>query len=84
MNTVGRMLSDEPDPPPPTISSVFSKSAGVRTLAVCHAAHTRPGSAVPPSQLYWRGSTLRLAWPISAWLGMLRENEPNTVPSRGA
>ena len=30
---------------------VLNRSSSVRTLAVCQAAQTRPGSAVPPSQL---------------------------------
>ena len=84
LNTVGRMLSDEPAPAPPTMNSCVKRSAGVRTGAVNQRTQTREGSEVAPSQLKRRGSTSTFIWPISAWLGTLRENEPNTVPSRGA
>src|SRR3984893_546196 len=78
------MLSDEPAPEPATISSWVNRSAAVFTGAAAEATHTRLGSEVAPSQLNRRGSALTLACPMRAWLGTLRENEPNTVPSRGA
>jgi hypothetical protein len=78
------MLSEEPAPAAPTMNSWVKRSAGVLIGAVAERRQTRAGREVAPSQLKRRGSASRLAWPISAWLGMLRENEPNTVPSRGA
>jgi hypothetical protein len=54
------------------------------TGEVTQRTHTRAGSDVAPSQLNRRGSASTFIWPISAWLGTLRENDPNTVPSRGA
>ena len=44
----------------------------------------RLGSEVAPSQLKRRGSASMIDCPIRAWPGQLRENDPNTVPSRGA
>src|SRR6201747_2010322 len=84
MKTVGKMLSEEPAPEPATINSCANRSAGVLTGALPQATQTRLGSDVAPSQLNRRGSALTLAWPIRAWLGTLRENDPSTVPSRGA
>ena len=45
---------------------------------------TRLGSEEPPIQLNLRGSASIFILPITAWLAMLREKEPNTVPSFGA
>jgi hypothetical protein len=78
------MLSAEPAPAPPTMNSWVNRSAGDLTGAVTQRTHTRAGCEVAPSQLKRRGSASTFICPISAWLGMLRENDPNTVPSRGA
>ncbi len=45
---------------------------------------TRLGSEEPPIQPNFRGSASMFIFPITAWLAMLREKEPNTVPSFGA
>src|SRR5262249_59780209 len=81
---VGRMLSEEPAPAPPTMNSWVNRSAGVVIGAVTQRTQTRAGSDVAPSQLKRRGSASTLAWPISARLRLLRENDPNTLPSRRA
>jgi len=78
------MFSEEPAPAPPTMNSWVNRSAGDLIGAVTQRTQTRAGSDVAPSQLKRRGSASTLAWPMSAWLGILRENDPNTVPSRGA
>ena len=78
------MFSEEPAPAPPTMNSWVNRSAGDLIGAVTQRTQTRAGSDVAPSQLKRRGSASTLAWPMRAWLGMLRENDPNTVPSRGA
>src|SRR5712675_1350320 len=65
LNTVGRMLSDEPAPAPPTMNSWEKRSAGALTGAVTQRTQTRAGSDVAPSQLKRRGSASRLAWHVA-------------------
>jgi len=84
LKTVGRMLSEEAAPAPATMNSRVKRSAGVLIGTLNQRAQTRAGCDVPPSQLKRRGSASRLACPMRAWLGMLREKEPITLPSRGA
>src|SRR6266542_1566555 len=73
------MLSEEPGPAPPTMNSWVNRSAGVLIGAVTQRAQTRAGSDVAPRQLKRRGSASTLAWPLRAWLGILREKAPGKI-----
>ena len=84
LSTVGTMASDEVAPAAPTMNSWLNRSAGVFSGAVAERTHTRAGCEVAPSQTKRRGSAVTCDSPVSASLTMLRENEPITVPSRGA
>ena len=78
------MASEDVAPAAPTMNSVVNRSAGVFTGAVYQRTQTRAGREVAPSQFMRRGSISTLGCAVSASLTMLRENEPSTVPSRGA
>src|ERR1700683_1378105 len=84
LSTVGTIAREDVAPAAPTMNSWVNRSAGVLTGAVNQRTHTRAGREVAPSQRKWRGSAVTLDSPVSASFTILRENEPKTVPSRGA
>ena len=84
MSTVGTMLVEEPTPALPVEQLLRERCRRVFTARCADATQTRPGNDVAPSQMKRRGSASMLGWPITAWLGRLREIVPITVPSRGA
>ena len=78
------MLSEDPGPEPAMITSRVNRSSADLTPLLAETMQTRPGSDEPPIQPNFRGSASMFILPMTAWLAMLREKEPKTVPSFGA